>query len=50
MKSFAKKLTGAALIFAMTAGLAGCGSGKPATSDSAESSEATSSGEFDENS
>ena len=50
MKSFAKKLTGAALIFAMTAGLAGCGSGKPATSDSTESSEATSSGEFDENS
>ncbi len=54
MKPFGKKLTGAMLVFAMTAGLAGCGSGSGAQ-DTTESSESSStgtsaSGEFDENS
>ena len=54
MKPFGKKLTGAMLVFAMTAGLAGCGLGSGAQ-DTTESSESSStgtsaSGEFDENS
>jgi carboxyl-terminal processing protease len=54
MKPFGKKLTGAMLVFAMTAGLAGCGSGS-GSQDTTESSESSStgtsaSGEFDENS
>ena len=54
MKPFGKKLIGAMFVFAMTAGLAGCGSGSGAQ-DTTESSESSStgtsaSGEFDENS